>query len=82
MIRDRFDRIDYMNARRNAKPASGGADHTLYVNKAAERERVSGLNTFRRIGEAAWSRLDAIRRQAREDHNRIVSRLAADDLVF
>jgi len=35
---DRFDRIDYMNARRNAKPASGGKTYARTTKRNPEHD--------------------------------------------
>jgi hypothetical protein len=66
--------IDHMNARRAAKPASGGKNYAKrdrLVNKAAERERISSLNDFERIREEAHYRFEAIQAETREAFTRL-----------
>ncbi len=49
-----WSRVDHMNARRAAKPASGGRNYAKrdrMVNKSAERERFASLSPFDRIRE-------------------------------
>jgi hypothetical protein len=45
------DRIDYMNARRNAKPASGGRNYAKAVNPVDIRDRDAGLDHYERTME-------------------------------
>ena len=74
--------IDYLNARRAAKPASGGRNYAKsdrMVNKAAERERVADLDAFERIREAAHARFAEMRAADREAFNRIRSGIPADE---
>jgi len=78
--------IDHMNARRAAKPASGGKNYALkdrMVNKAAERERVAGLNPFDLIREQAHHRFAAIRAETHEALARLRSDyIGGDDIPF
>ncbi len=45
------DRIDYMNARRNAKPATGGRDYTVRRKAVDMRDREAGLDHHERTME-------------------------------
>jgi hypothetical protein len=45
------DRIDYMNARRNAKPATGGRNYARPVNPVDIRDREAGLDHYERTME-------------------------------
>jgi triphosphoribosyl-dephospho-CoA synthetase len=66
--------VDHMNARRAAKPASGGRNYAKrdrLVNKAAERERIADLDAFERIREEAHHRFEAIRTETREAFARL-----------
>lgn len=71
--------IDYMNARRASKPASGGRNYTVRRNVSAERERFAGLDTFERIREEAHARFAAMRAADRERFNRIRSGIRPDE---
>lgn len=73
--------VDHMNARRAAKPASGGKNYASgrVVNKAAERERLAGLNPFEIIRENAYYRFAAIRAEAREAFRRLRSDYRPED---
>jgi hypothetical protein len=80
------DRIDYMNARRDAirsrGVAAGGKDHTVVRNARADRERMAGMDAFERVREIAAARFADIRAAAREDFNSFRSGVPAADLVF
>lgn len=49
------DRVDYMNARRNAKPGAGGKSYARLVNPVDERARLAGLDPIERAREAAYA---------------------------
>ena len=68
------------NAQCNAQLATTAADHIVHLNHA-ERKRIAGLDAFERIREQAHAAFDAIRSRCREDHNRIISRLGATDIM-
>lgn len=78
--------IDHMNARRAAKPASGGKNYAKadrMVKNAAERERVAVLNLFDLIREKAYHRFAAIRAESREALARLRSDYTpGDDIPF
>ena len=82
----RWSPVDHMNARRAAKAASGGKNYAAtdrIVNKAAERERVAGLNPFDLIRERAYHRFAAVRADAREALARLRSDyIGGDDIPF
>jgi hypothetical protein len=79
-------RVDHMNARRAAKPASGGRNYARtdrIVNKAAERERFASLSPFDRIREKDYHSFAAIRADAREAFARLRSDyMPGDDIPF
>ena len=71
-----------MNARRTAKPASGGKNYAKkdrLVNEAAERERIASLNDFERIREEAHHRFAAIRAETSEAFARLRSDYRPED---
>jgi hypothetical protein len=78
--------VEYMNARRAAKPASGGKNYAKkdrLLNEAAERERIAALDAFERIREEAHHRFAAIREETREAFARLRSDYRpADDILF
>jgi hypothetical protein len=77
-----WSRVEYMNGKRAARPASGGnnyAKRDRLVNEAAERERIAALDVFSRIQEEAHHRFAAIRAEAREAFARIRSGNRPDD---
>ncbi len=74
--------IDYMNARRASKPASGGRGYIVKFNASAERERVAGLDDFERIREAAHARFADMRAADREVFNRIRRGDPANEIPF
>jgi hypothetical protein len=80
------DRIDYMNARREAirsrGMATGGKDHTVVRTARAERERMAGMDIFDRIREIAAARLADIRAAAREDFNAFRTGVPVEEMVF
>jgi hypothetical protein len=50
--------IDYLNARRDSRAASGGANHAVIFDAVSERARVAGLDLHTRIldeVESVWS---------------------------
>jgi hypothetical protein len=81
-----WSRVDYMNARRAAKPASGGKNYAKrdrLLNEAAERERIADLDAFERIREEAHHRFAAIRAETREAFARLRSDYRPnDDIPF
>ena len=81
-----WSRVDYMNARRAVKPASGGKNYAKkdrMLNEAAERERIFALNDFERIREEAHHRFAAIQAETREAFARLRSDYRpADDIPF
>ncbi len=77
-----WSRVEYMNGRRAAKPASGGKNYAKrdrLLNEAAERERIAGLDPFERIREEAHHRFAAIRAETREAFARLRSDYRPDD---
>jgi len=78
--------VDHMNARRAAKPASGGKNYAATdrrVNKRAERERLAGLAPIERIREEAYHRFKAIQVEAHEAFARLRSDyIGAPDVPF
>jgi hypothetical protein len=71
-----WSRVDHMNARRAAKPASGGKNYAKrdrLLNEAAERERIASLDPFERIREEAHCRFAAIRAETDEAFARLRS---------
>jgi hypothetical protein len=78
--------VEYINARRAAKPASGGKNYAKkdrLLNDAAERERIAALDDFERIREEAHHRFAAIREETREAFARLRSDYRpADDISF
>ena len=81
-----WSRVDHMNARRAAKPASGGRNYAKWdrmVNKAAERDRIAVLSPFDRIRERDYHSFAAIRVDARERFARLRSNyVPGDDIPF
>jgi hypothetical protein len=81
-----WSRVDYMNERRSAKPASGGRNYALkdrMVNEAAERERIAALDPFERLREEAYHCFAAIKAKAHEDFARLRSDyIPAEDIPF
>jgi hypothetical protein len=74
--------VEYMNARRGAKPASGGktyAKKDRLLNDAAERERIADLDVFERIREEARHQFAAIRSEMQEAFARIRSGYRPED---
>jgi hypothetical protein len=64
-----WSRVEYMNRKRAARPASGGKNYSKrdrVVNEAVERERIAALDVFSRIQEEAHHRFTAIQAEARE----------------
>lgn len=78
--------VDHMNARRAAKPASGGRNYAKtdrMLSKAAERERFASLSPFERIREKDYYSFAAIRAAAHEAFARLRSDYApGDDIPF
>ena len=77
-----WSRVDYMNARRGAKPANGGKNYAKkdrLVNEAAERERIAALNDFERLREEANHRFAAIRVETSEAFARLRSDYRPED---
>jgi hypothetical protein len=78
----RWSRVDHMNGRRAAKPASGGKNYAKrdrVLNEAAERERIASLDPFERIREETHQRFAAIRAETREAFARLRSDYRPDD---
>jgi hypothetical protein len=78
----RWSRIDQMNTRRAAKPASGGKNYAKrdrLVNEAAERERIADLDAFDRIREEAHHRFASIQAETSEAFARLRSDYRPDD---
>jgi hypothetical protein len=71
--------IDYLNARRDTTTRHGPA--LAKRNAADVRAQMAALDTFQAIGEAAHAVLNDIRARAREDHNRLISRMGASDEI-
>jgi len=78
--------VDHMNARRAAKPASGGKNYAAtdrIRNGASERERLASLDSFERIREETYYRFAAIRAEGREALARLRSgRVPDEDIPF
>lgn len=79
--------IDYMNARRDRGPASGGTDYAKrrVSTKAADRARVdlkdrdAGRDSLELAHDAVWAIFDDFRAFIRESDNRLAAmRLGAD----
>jgi hypothetical protein len=81
-----WSRVDYMNARRAVKPASGGKNYAKkdrLLNEAAERERIVALDVFERFREEAHHRFAAIQAETREAFARLRSDYRpAEDILF
>jgi hypothetical protein len=80
----RWSRIDQMNARRAAKPVSGGKNYAKtdrLLNETAERERIAALDAFERISEEAHHRFAAIRAETREAFARLRSDYRPNDEI-
>ena len=81
-----WSRVDYMNARRAVKPATGGknyAERDRIVKEAAERERIAALDAFERIREEAHHRFATLRAETREALARLRSDYRPhDDIAF
>lgn len=76
------DRIEYMNARRALKPASGGTNHAVMLNKAGERERDRGMNEVDML-RAKLSALFADQRAiVREFRNSLAAGMTADEAAI
>ena len=75
------DRIDYMNARRAAKPATGGTNYARTVNPVDERARVAGLDEIERIAERAYAVFEECRSVVRNFRNDLAAGLTADDMI-
>jgi hypothetical protein len=75
------DRIDYMNARRAAKPATGGTNYARYVNPVDERARVAGLNEFDLLREKLDAVFTECRSVVRNFRNDLAAGLTADDMI-
>lgn len=61
--------IDYLNARRESRPASGGKRYELHRNAVDERAQHAGMDEFERIGLAAHRVFADIRKRNAEWRN-------------
>lgn len=58
--------VDYMNARRDAKPASGGKRYVVKRNAFDQRSQLAALNTWERIQEEIAETLSDLNRAIAE----------------
>jgi hypothetical protein len=78
------DRVAYMNARRDRKPASGGTNYAKrdrIVNKAAERERCAALDEFDLIRAQVAAFFAAQRAASNEFRNQLRSGIRPGDEI-
>ena len=72
--------IDYMNARREASPASGGANHKRRENERAAdtaRQRDAALTDNERNAEVAWQAVRDLQRELQEAREILAAAMTA-----